>query len=272
MVLEQHRDVIVMEPKSIKYVGYEEALYDYAEDGVRASIEEDLNRTIETPFSRGPTWLKISSGAFNELSAKDRLPIYGFARHLQRRNLEMFRFIQTENERVKANGFDLDLSEEEREMHRWLGASADRAHILFREGALDTSLPADASGIGVMACHSPIALRSSTNPTLVLPDPGGESVFGSFFNSLRTWWLTLDRHYGVFIFAGGLPGFTKGVLPHGEARRINLLYLVQHLNSSSVRYLIADDEHLKEDLGCAGYRFDRRTDRGCRYRKVAQRP
>jgi alkylhydroperoxidase family enzyme len=72
-----------------------------------------------------------------------KLPIYMFARHLQRRNLETLRFIEAEHARVRAEGFDADFSEEERDMHRWISASADHARTLFRDGAVDTVPPAD---------------------------------------------------------------------------------------------------------------------------------
>ena len=132
---------------------------------------------------------------------------------------------------------------------------------------MDTSLPPDAHAINVMVCYSPIALRSSTNPTLLISTPGRQSVFGSFFNDLRTWWLTLDRYWGVFIIAGGPPGFSNLPMPAGAARVINRQYLVQHQNSLSVRYLVADDELLDEDLAWAGYRFEQRTTHGARWLK-----
>ena len=57
-------------------------------------------------------------------------------------------------------------------------------------------------------------------------------------------------------------------MPRDAARVINRQYLGQHQNSLSVRYLIADDEHLAEDLNWAGYRFERRTKPGFRYCKI----
>lgn len=269
MVIERHRDALVADRKSIDRLGYEEALHAYVDEGDPASIEGDLNRMIETPFARSSTWLKISTGACATLSEQDQLPIYMFARHLQRRNLEILRFIELENARVQSEGFGADFSEDERDMHRWIAATTDGASALFREGVLDMMLPADASQINVMVCRSPITLRSSTNPTLIISHPGEKSVFGSFFDSLRTWWLTLDRCWGAFIIAGGPPGFANTTMPLDAARVINRRYLVQHQNSLSVRYLIADDEHLEEDLEWAGYRFERRTKHGFRYRKMA---
>jgi hypothetical protein len=62
MVLERHCNVVVADRKSIEGIGYEERLHDYDDNGAPASIEGDLNKAIETPFSQNGTWLKISGG------------------------------------------------------------------------------------------------------------------------------------------------------------------------------------------------------------------
>jgi hypothetical protein len=270
-VLERHGDVLVTDRKSIDRIGYEESMHDFVENGVAGSIEGPMNRLIETPFSSGLTWKKIIEGACADLDEQDKIPIYGFARHLQRRNLETLRFVEVESARFKADALNGDLSEEEREMHKWLAASADNAHAIFREGAMDTTIPEDADAINMMVCHSPISLRTSTNPTLLISVPGRQSVLGSFFNNLRTWWLTLDRHCGVFIVAGGPPEFTSSKMPADAARMINRQYLVQHGNSLTVRYLIGDDPYLDGDLERAGYSLERRTTHGARWRMQAQK-
>jgi hypothetical protein len=55
MVLERHRDAVVADRKSIEGIGYKERLHYYNDDGTPASIESDINRAIETPFSQSPT-------------------------------------------------------------------------------------------------------------------------------------------------------------------------------------------------------------------------
>jgi hypothetical protein len=87
------------------------------------------------------------------------------------------------------------------------------------------------------------------------------------FNSLRTWWLTLDRHWGALIIAGGPSGFSVGAVPADLARLINRQYLVQLL-AGNARYMLADDGLLAEDLEWAGFSFERQTARGFRFQKV----
>lgn len=263
-VLERHRDVVVADRKSIRSIGYEEGLHDFVEGGVQASIEGTLNETIETPFSTSPTWSKIVSGNCASIDASDRLPIYGFAQHLQRRNAQTLRFIEAEHERFTAGELN-NLSDDERGMHEWISASPGRAHELFRAGALDTMLPPDADAIHVMICQTPINMRTSTNPTLMISAPGRQSIFGEMFNSLRTWWLTLDIRWGAFIIAGGPPGFSTNVVEADVARMVNRQFLVQFLHGDA-RYLIAEDDLIGPDLEWAGFAFEQRTTNGFRYR------
>jgi hypothetical protein len=264
IVLERRRDILVADRKSINSIGYEVGLHNFTEAGVADSIETELNRTIETPFSDSATWAKIERGDFAALDKSDGLSIYGFARHLQRRNVATLRFMEYEYERFR-EGDATGLTEDEREMRRWLAETPGGAHRLFRQGALDRSIPADADAINIMVCHSEIPFRSSTNPTLMVSYPGEESIFGEMFHSLRTWWLTLDRHWGVFVVAGGPPGFSNYSVERAVARVINQRYLVQMLYGDA-RYLLADDSYLESDLEWAGFAIEHRTTRGFRYR------
>lgn len=142
------------------------------------------------------------------------------------------------------------------------------AHELFRAGAMATALPPDADAINVMVCQSPIPLRTSTNPTVVFSHPGNQSVFGQMFDSLRTWWLALDRFWGAFIIAGGPPGFSNSGIDADVAHAANRRHLVQFLNGGA-RYLLADDASIGEDLEWAGCSFVKRTTHGFRYRALS---
>ncbi|HTH97494.1 MAG TPA: hypothetical protein VL574_08765, partial [Stellaceae bacterium] len=90
---------------------------------------------------------------------------------------------------------------------------------------------------------------------------------GAMFKSLRTWWLTLDRHWGAFIASGGPPGFSAGAASHDVARVVNRQYLVQFL-AGSARYLLADDDSVEADLAWAGFKLAQRTAGGDRYSKI----
>jgi hypothetical protein len=265
--VERHSDMLVADRKSIGSIGYEEGLHDFEVNGAKGSIERDLNDTIETPFSNSRTWSKIEHADWAALDEADGFSIYGFARHLQRRNLNMRRFIENEHARFLA-GEIVCLTVDERAMHEWIAAAPGRAHEFFREAALDTAMPDDAHAINVMICRSPIPFRTSTNPNLIVSQPGVESMFGQMFNSLRTWWLTLDRHCGAFIIAGGPPGFSNQSVPPEIARVVNRGVLIQLLHGDA-RYMLADDAFVKVDLEWAGFAFSQKTTCGFRYRAVS---
>jgi hypothetical protein len=67
--------------------------------------------------------------------------------------------------------------------------------------------------------------------------------------------------------AGGPRGFSNVIKPVDAAGMVNREYLIQHLISPWVRYLVADDTHLDEDFSRAGSRLESRTTRGARYLK-----
>lgn len=267
MALERHDMFVVHQRKSISQVGFQDSLYDFGVADTFGSIEQSLNQAIETPFSQGPTWTKICSGGSSELDETDMGALHGFARHLQLRNAEWLRFIEDENSRYKTNALSEPISESEREMHDWLSSSTSATRMFFHQGALDRLVPRDVAEVAIMVCRSPIALRSSTNPNLVVSFPGAASPLGSFFATLRTWWLSLDKDWGVFIIAGGPSGFSKMELPKDTARMINRLYLVQQQHDSAARFLFAEDDQLVSDLEWAGYELHSYTPRRSRFRK-----
>ncbi len=262
--LERYGQTLVADRKSIERIGYENHLHDFVESGEPGSIELDLNKVIETPFSNGRTWCKIVAGDYAALDRIDGLSIYGFARHLQRRNLATLRFMETEHARYLAGQLN-GISTEGHAMHRWLAETPGGAHQIFRAGAMDTTLPADADAINIIVCRAPIPFRTTTNPTLVVSQPGVPSVMGPFFDNLRTWWLSLDHNCGAFITAGGPPEFSIANVPAEVARIINRRYLVQMLHGEA-RYMIADDSSLEADLKWAGFAHDQQTTHGFRYR------
>ena len=230
MVLERYRDVVVSNRKSIEGIGYEECFHDYDDNGAPASIEAGLNKAIETPFSKNTTWLKISGGNCASLDESDRLPLYGFARHLQLRNIETLRFIETQHARYLTGELKDELTDEERDMHARIAVDRGAAHELFRAGAMETMLPADASAINVIVCQTPIAIRSSTN-----------LLFASRIREMTLSSVQCSIHYGP----GGLPWIATGArspLPAdgpasapGLSHRTSRAWSIASISSSSWR-------------------------------------
>jgi hypothetical protein len=81
--------------------------------------------------------------------------------------------------------------------------------------------------------------------------------------------IPLSRECGVLISLGG---HRRGLVHAGDepvfAGHMNRLYLVQLLQMPAVRYCLADDPHVEEDLVWAGYQLVRRGKGKLRYVKA----
>ncbi|MCI1271657.1 MAG: DUF4238 domain-containing protein [Sphingobium sp.] len=261
---------IVAERKSISRIGYEEKLHDYEFKGEKRSIEGTINDQIETPFTQGSTWRKVTSGRTAELDETDIEPLYGLIHHLQRRNLEALRFIEMEQARIRRHGFSADDTEEERAMHAALAAHPDAVRAFFHEGILqEAPYLDDAAELGMLVYRTGLRLRTSTNPVIAIGLPGEEAGRKrANGDAARAWWLPLTPHCGVVMTLGAsFTGHSNAAIPDDSAQGLNRHYLVQLLQALSVRYVLAEDQHIESDLKWAGYRIEVRTNQGFRYRK-----
>jgi Protein of unknown function (DUF4238) len=256
--------------KSISRIGYEEDLYTFSVAGSRASIEDDLNKNIETPIANSDTWRKIVAGEPDRLDKSDKLTLYLLMRHLQFRNVENLQFIEQEAAHVRKFGFRDDYSEDEREMYAALSRTAAGPLSYFLSMAANTqqfALQWDRASITVI--RSRIPLRSSTNPTLVIPRKLGHiKLFDELEAGAFCYWLPLSRHFGTMLtMSHRFNDFVHQELPDDAARVFNRLYLGQLLELKSTRHCFADDPEIEGDFHWAGFdRLDGTGDRG-RYKR-----
>jgi hypothetical protein len=268
MALTRQHDFVVGEPKAISHMGYEDDLHAIETMFGRTSIEARIGREIEDPISKSPTWALVLADDHRVLGEGDIAILYLLCRHLERRNLATLKFIESEQVRVRQANFKSDYTAEERHMHDALTATPNGGHAFFLEGALQTgSILQELDEVGITVCHSTEPLRSSTNPALTVPLPPGEqSRRCASGQPARAWWLPLSRHCGALVSLGCKQ---RGLIHEdGEAafvRKMNQLYLVQLLTMPAVRYCLADDPHIDEDLVWAGYQLVRRGERKLRY-------
>jgi hypothetical protein len=271
MALTRQHDFVVGEPKAISRMGYEDDLHAIATKFGRASIEARINREIENPIARSPTWATVLAGDYGALGEGDIAILYLLCRHLERRNLATLEFLESEQKRIQTAEFSGDYTVEERVMHDAIASTPEGRHAFFLEGVLQTtSILRELDEVGVTIVRSPLSLRSSTNPALTVPLPLAErSLRCASGQPSRTWWLPLAPDCGALISIGG----KRRGLVHAEgessfARRMNQMYLVQLLSMPAVRYCLAEDSHIDEDLVWAGYRQVRRSHHKLRYIKA----
>lgn len=271
MALTKQHDFVVGEPKAISRIGYEDDLHAIETLFGRTSIEARIGREIEDPIAKSPTWARVLAGDYRALGEGDIAILYLLCRHLERRNLATLKFIESEQLRVQQADFQSDYSAEERRMHAALAATPNGGHAFFLEGALQTaSILQELDEVGIAICHSVEPLRSSTNPALTVPLPPDEQNRRCASGQpARAWWLPLSPHCGALVNLG----CKRRGLVHEEGesafvQHMNRLYLVQFLTMPAVRYCLADDPHIEEDLVWAGYQLVRRGERKLRYIKA----
>jgi hypothetical protein len=264
--LTRHDPYVSVGVKSISRIGYEEDLYTFGVAGSKASIEGDLNKNIETPIANSETWSKIIAGEPDRLDKSDKLTLYLLMRHLQFRNIENLQFIEQEAEHVRKFGSRDDYSEDEREMYAAISRTAAGPRSYFLSMAVNVrqfALHWDRASIAVI--RSRIPLRTSTNPTLVIPRKLGRiRLFEELEAGAFCYWLPLSRHFGTMLtMSRHFNDFVHQELPDDAARVFNRLYLGQLLEMQSTRHCFADDPEIDQDFQWAGFdRLDGNDDRG----------
>lgn len=271
MALTQQHHFVVGAPKAISRMGYEDDLHTIETQFGRASIEARIGREIEDPISKSPTWARVLAGEHRALGEGDIAILYLLCRHLERRNIAIRQFVESEQLRVQDPAFAVDYTEEERAMHDVIAAMPDGGHTFFLAGALQTApILQELDEVGITILRSALPLRSSTNPALPVPLPDAERDRRCASGQpARRWWLPLAPDCGALVSIGGQQrGLLHADVGSDFVRLMNRTYLTQLLTMPAVRYCLADDPHIDDDLVWAGYEFVRRSERELRYIKM----
>jgi len=88
--LAKNGDYAVWAERSIESLGFERDLYVHVVNGVPISLENMINRSIETPISQSDTWAKIQTGRTDALDRSDKPILYALIRHLEARTPHYF--------------------------------------------------------------------------------------------------------------------------------------------------------------------------------------
>lgn len=240
---------IIVNNKSIEGVGYEDKLYSISNQNIEWCIEERLNRTIETPISQSSTWEKIKNNQPERLNEEDKLILYLFMRHVEARNLEMLEFIRSEHKKFSDPRFFHEYTASERDMHSYIALTENGEEHLYLEmtGDIERFL-VDFEKVSISIIESNIPIRTSTNPVVTLPEM--MTYQGEGNGVVVAKWLPLSPHFGaMFYFCENFNDFNPSSIAGDDViRSLNRLYIIQILNSKTVRHVITSDEYLVEDL------------------------
>lgn len=239
---------------AIKKIAYEDYLYAIKDKELNICIENELNYAIEAPITQSETWKRIRCADPDLLTKTDMLLIYIFARHLNARNIESLEFIRKEAHSVQSPDFAPNYTPEEIEMHRKIRKSPTEAQELFLYMSRDINrFMKDFATTRVSILSSDIHFRTSTNPVVYVPIgcfEGNAKLFG-----LTNLWIPLCQSFGALIMLRHKkPGFESNVkIDDVFAKYLNRIYISQLLEVKSLRYCIASDQYIEDDLNWANY-------------------
>ena len=268
--LTRHDPFMVSDRKSISNIAYEDDLHNARASDDSINVENKINSTVETPFTRTLTWKKILADRPLDINSSDKLNLYLFIRHLQFRNIENLRYLEQEAQFIRSNGFPDNYSPEETEIQRQILRSLAGPKGFFLNMASDLNqFMGRWKEASITVLTSKVRLRTSTNPVLTVPRVMGDiNIYNFLEPDAFLYWLPLSPSFGVHLtLSKRFCNFATIEMPDNTARSLNRLYLVQMNNSLSVRHCLADDQYIQDDLLWANYKpHDERGDK-LRYKR-----
>lgn len=247
----------VWKMRSIKAVGYERDLYVSVRRGVPVSVETVINRRIETPISETPTWEKIASGQTDALDISDKPILYALIRHLEVRTPHALATQMELAQMAASADSPIPFTDEEREHYAFMRARPDLAKAYFdgMAASLDWT-KRDFAGCGLAIMRSPIPLRASTTPVLLMRAPANPAIslpYPGMTPFQR--FLTLNRTTIASLVVGKFSGgFMNTEISVEVARGLNR-HFVRHLAQfDRIRHVITDrGDDLLTDMTWAPY-------------------
>ncbi len=127
----KHGPFAVWAKRSIERLGYERDLYIHTRRGVPVSVENVINKRIETPISTSDTWAKIASGRTDALDRSDKPILYALIRHLEARNPQYLATTLELTQLATSQDSHIQFTDEEREIYAFYRANPDQAKSAF---------------------------------------------------------------------------------------------------------------------------------------------
>lgn len=260
----KHGSRAVWARRSIEGIGYEHDLYVHMNGGRPLSVEKAINRKIENPISQTDTWKKIATRHTDALDRSDKPILYAFIRHLEARTPHYFETGQELAELAASPDSGMEFSDEEREMYAELRADSDLARAMFARmsSTLDWT-EKSYRGAFLSIWRSPIRLRSSTTPVMVLRAPEHPALSlplpGMIPYQLV---LTLNPTTVAILALGDFDdAFNNIEIPVDAARGLNRNFVGQFSHFPHINHLITEREGLADDMTWAPFSLIAEDDR-----------
>lgn len=261
--------------RSIEGLGFERDLYVHSVAGVPVSVEDTINRSIETPISQSDTWAKIQSGRTDALDRTDKPILYALARHLEARTPHYY---ATHIELAHMAGLaesEIPFTDEEREHYRQFRENPALAKQIFNFMSASTDWSEEAyrgSGVTVIRTKKPfrtsstpvLTIRAPEHPALRLPLPGMVPY---------TYNLVVNPTTAINVVLGDFDDAFLNIEQGEDVRRgMNRHYVGQFGHFPYVRHLItSNDDELMEDMTWANFRLFRDGKRKVVFHRPSER-
>lgn len=263
--LAKNGEYAVWAERSIEGLGFEKDLYVHSYAGIPVSVEETINRSVETPISQSDTWAKIQSGRTDALDRSDKPVLYALIRHLEARTPH---YLASQSELAQLAGqadSDIQFSDEEKEHYAEMRANPDLAKEIFNYMSASADWTEAAyRGCGITVVRTARPLRASTTPVLVTGAPEHPSLrlplrgmvpymYNLVVNPTTVVNLVLADFDDAFLNVEQGEDFRLGMNRH---------FMGQFGHFPRVRHMITDaGEELVRDMTWAHYRLLKGGDR-----------
>ncbi|MAN73605.1 MAG: hypothetical protein CME84_05880 [Henriciella sp.] len=240
----------VWKERSIGSIGYEPDFYVHSRNGQAVSVEEDINRLVETPITRSQTWAKIKNGHTETLDASDRGVLQALIKHFEFRTPH---YRATGEELVilaLSDQKEIPFADEERRFFELLGKSPGSAKVLQNRRSTTSIEQLQTSSSMVLVKRSPIALRTSTTPVIPIKAPHHPAMnlpLPGMVPFQRV--LAVDPTTLIILVEGEFNGaFSNEAIDEETAIGLNKTFLAYFAKFPHMDHLITGRERLIEDM------------------------
>lgn len=254
--LAKHGDRAIWMDRAIDGIGYEENFYTHTEGGERVSVETLINEQVETPITRSETWQKVASGRTDLLDSSDREVLFSLIRHLHNRTPHYQATISELAEMAGRRDSAIPFTEEEHEMYAEMRADPSFAKASLNWMAASPAWSEASCRDSLIAVYrTPIALYTSTTPVHTAPAPAHPAMDLHLPGTIpHQYLLPLNPTTIASLVIGSFDGeFVNEKVEEVDARVFNRHYVAQFAKFPYVRHLIANRNHLIEDICWSPY-------------------
>lgn len=260
----KHGDRAIWSVRSIKGLGFNKDFYVHMRQGTPISVEENINKKIETPLSQSDTWLKITSGRSDALDRTDKPILYALIRHLEARTPHYHATATELGHLASMKDSSIPFTDEEQEFYAWIRENPKDAKEFFNFQASSLEWTEKSfRGAALSVLRSPIPLRTSSIPVMSMPAPSHPALSLELPGMIPYQnVLPLDRTTVACLVLGDFDdAFLNIEIGTDVAQGFNRHRVAHFAHFEHVRHLITDRKGLLSDMTWAPFKMAEESER-----------